>query len=338
MNHSDLRRVFDDNYRLTQLFSRFLTYAPNAISWEMVKEMTKDGMESGEAYAYLLSALFDIDMEDRIQRKFFREYLLPSVKRLDPEIYRRDPYFASVRFPEKKLGKWELKTVTYPAYRGFVCGDPIVQDDHKELQQLGFFEEEYSFPAVLEDGNEWMTLTPVDMDTCQDAIKEAKGRVVTFGLGLGYYAFMVSEKETVEEVVVIERSEDVISLFKQVLLPQFPHKDKIRIISADAFVYAKEVMPKENFDYAFVDTWRDAGDGLEHYLKMKQYEHLSPGTVFSYWIEDTLLSRLRALVFEKAWEESKDSQTDMQPIEAMLQKETLCALAKTLYAADFDIT
>ena len=53
-------------------------------------------------------------------------------------------------------------------------------------------------------------------------------------------------------------------------------------------------MPKENFDFAFVDTWRDASDGAPMYKKMKALEHLSEGTEFSYWIENFLISRLRA--------------------------------------------
>ena len=75
-------------------------------------------------------------------------------------------------------------------------------------------------------------------------------------------------------------------------------RDKIKIIRADAFEYAKEVMPKAGFDIAFVDIWRDGGDGAEAYRKMKPLEELSPNTKFLYWIEGFILSRLRAVCFE----------------------------------------
>ena len=71
----------------------------------------------------------------------------------------------------------------------------VLYPDLTEYATLGFFEEEFFFPAVLEDGNEWVTLTPVDLDTCEEAIRKARGKVITFGLGLGYYAYMCSEKE-----------------------------------------------------------------------------------------------------------------------------------------------
>ena len=61
-------------------------------------------------------------------------------------------------------------------------------------------------------------------------------------------------------------------------------------------------MPKENFDYAFVDTWRDASDGLPMYERMKPLESLSPKTEFNYWIESFIISRKRALKFEELWE------------------------------------
>ena len=139
-----------------------------------------------------------------------------------------------------------------------------------------------------------MTLTPVDLDTCEDAIKEAHGKVVTFGLGLGYYAYMAAMKEEVESVTVVELSPDVIRLFEGHILPQMPCRDKIKIVNMDAFKYAEEVMPSEGFDLAFVDTWRDASDGAPMYRRMKTLEHLSPNTKFMYWIENFLISRVRA--------------------------------------------
>ena len=155
-----------------------------------------------------------------------------------------------------------------------------------------------------------MTLTPVDVDTCQNEIARAHGRVVTFGLGLGYFTYMVSEKENVESITVIEKSENVIRLFEKHILPNFSHKKKVKIVNADAFEYAEKVMPVEKFDYAFVDTWRDASDGLPMYERMKKLEPLSPCTEFDYWIENFIISRKRALKFEELWEKYEANADD----------------------------
>lgn len=36
----------------------------------------------------------------------------------------------------------------------------------------------------------------------------------------------------------------------------------------------------------------DVSDGIDMYLKMKQYESLSPNTVLTYWIEKSILCYL----------------------------------------------
>ena len=147
-----------------------------------------------------------------------------------------------------------------------------------------------------------MTLTPIDLDTSEEAIFAARGKVITFGLGLGYYAYMASEKPEVSEITVVEKSDSVIELFNRYILPKFEHPEKVKIVNMDAFEFAERIMPREEYDIAFVDTWRDASDGLPMLEKMKALEHLSKGTEFSYWIERFLISRLRAERFEELWQ------------------------------------
>ena len=71
-------------------------------------------------------------------------------------------------------------------------------------------------------------------------------------------------------------------------------------------------MPSEEYDYAFVDTWRDASDGVPMYERMKALEHLSKSTVFSYWIESFILSRKRAQKYE-ILREKVDTEADDAP-------------------------
>ncbi len=296
-----LRERFDRNYRVSRLFSDYLTSYPALIDAEMMSALDCPREDEAAVIGAVLSRALtpeDTPEDLRIQR----DYILPAVQVLDISRYRENPYFKNVRIPDVSVGNFSLKNEIYPAYRAFVCGDMAVREDFLEYPPLGYFREDFTFPAVLERGNEWMTLTPVDVDTCEEAIAAAHGRVVTFGLGLGYYAYRVSEKENVESVTVVEISPEAAELFERVILPQFPHKEKVSVIVSDAFEYAQTQMPAENFDYAFVDTWRDAGDGLPMYEKMKRLEHLSPNTEFSYWIEGFILSRARSLAFEDIWQ------------------------------------
>lgn len=298
-----LKETFNKNYEITRLYAAYLERCPEAITKEMIDTLTEDGsISKKEALVALLSEMFGLDFDKSIHdRELIKDYLTPSIRLLDAKKYENDPYYKNIRLADIKDGEWEIRWESYAPYRGVICDDMIINPDFSEIPPLGFFTEEFRFPAVLEGGNEWMTLTPVDLDTSIEAIQAATGRVVTFGLGLGYYAYMVSEKEEVESITVIEKSPDVIRLFSKYILPQFPHKQKVKIVEADAFEYAEKRMAKEKFDIAFVDTWRDASDGAPMYKRMKDLEHLSPNTKFLYWIENFLISRLRAQNLEKMY-------------------------------------
>lgn len=299
-----LRAVFDRNYRWTQLLSDLLSYAPEIITKEMVDTLCEGTeLSKKEAVLALMTEVLGLHPEERAEDRILqREYLAPSIFIFSPDRYESDPYVRQIAGRETKNGRFEYKMKHYPPYRAAVAGDVLTGEDFAERMPLCFFDGDFSFFAALEDDNEWMTLTPVDIDTSREAIERARGRVLTFGLGLGYYAFMASEKAEVSSVTVVEKSREVIEAFKSALLPHFPHKEKIRIVEADAFEYAEKEMGKENFDLAFVDTWRDAGDGLPMYLKMKRLEKHAPCTEFLYWIEHFLLSRLRCAVFEDIYE------------------------------------
>ena len=64
-------------------------------------------------------------------------------------------------------------------------------------------------------------------------------------------------------------------------------------------------LPRGKFDYVFADLWHDASDGLEMYRKLKKYEILSPHTEFDYWIEPSLLSLLRHIVYRRITDEKE---------------------------------
>lgn len=291
-----LEHTFELNWKITRLYANYLELFPELITKKMVDELTSDVRitESDAVVAIICEAFGLDDARGGDERRLIRDYIRQSVKILDTKKYTENKYYKNIKIPEVKHGSWELKQEFYEPYRAVIGSDIIINEDFSEIPPLAFFTERFYFPAVLEDGNEWMTLTPVDLDTCEEAIASAHGRVITFGLGLGYFAYMASEKEEVDSVTVIERSDKVIDLFKEYILPQFAHPEKIRIINEDAFVYMEEDMPRENYDYAFVDIWRDASDGAPIYEKMKPLEKLCPGTKFDYWIESFLISRIRA--------------------------------------------
>ncbi|MDD3243586.1 MAG: hypothetical protein PHD32_07690 [Eubacteriales bacterium] len=242
-----------------------------------------------QAYAYLLAAAMGLESDRRPEdRALFCAYFPDMLHRLDAREYARDPYYRNIEVPRAQVGKWTLCREQYAPYEPFVCDDLRICEDGRVVPQIGYFEETFSFPAVLENGREWMLITPNEIRTMRPTIAAARGRVLTFGLGLGYFAYMAAEKPEVTQVTVVERDESVIELFEHDLLPQFAQRDKIRVVRGDAFAYAQTHLAQEGYDVVFTDLWHDPSDGLELYLRMKQYEKLSQGSTFLYWIEPTL--------------------------------------------------
>lgn len=202
--------------------------------------------------------------------------------------YENNPYLKNIKIPTKKLSKWELCYKTYVPYQAFVFDDPKITRDGKIIPQIGFFEKEFSYPAVLESGTEWMLITPNEINTMRAPISGAHGKVLTYGLGLGYFAYMVSEKESVSSVTIVERDKNAISLFRDIILPQMPRKDKINIICDDAFYFAETRLADSDFDFVFADIWHDPSDGVPAYKRLKATEKYLPSADFSYWIEKHL--------------------------------------------------
>ena len=276
-----------NNARFLDILSRYLTYSDTLVDKDGIGAVMACGVSEEEAFAILLAEGMGVDTV--AERNFFNSYFIPSIKKLDLKDFYDDPYYRTVKFENRKIDDVELKNLSYAAYQGFVRDDFLYFDDERVVAQIGFFDGEYRYPAVLKGGVEWMTLLPNEINSQKKYIGEAFGNVLCYGLGLGYYAFMTALKKEVASVTVVDIDEAVIGLFESVILPQFPAavREKIKIICADAFEFAKNLSDGE-FDYIYADIWRDCGDGAPLYKKFKELERFSPSSKFGYWIEDSI--------------------------------------------------
>ena len=280
------------NLAVLERMSRYLNANPRLITAQDVREVEACGVSAEEAVRMLFAAACGME-EDRA---LCEGYLRPSIRVLPAQPFRENPYLQAVAFPEKRLGRWQMTHMRYEPYELFVRDDLLCLEDGREIPRLGCFAEAFTYPAVLQDGREWMTVTPNEMATMQPAIDAAHGDVVAMGLGLGYFAFMAGRKPDVRSVTVVERDGEVIELFSRHILPQLICREKIRIVQADAFAFAADTLPGMGADLAFVDLWHDTLDGAPMYLRMKALEGRSPGTRFMYWIETGIRSFLRGMM------------------------------------------
>ena len=223
----NLINIRNDNYKALEIYSEYLNNCPTLVGKDIITELTDECNVTEEtAFVSVLSAACGFDTEEnQSDREFERRYFFPSVKKLSPSDYVSDPYLKSISFPSVTEGEWELTYLKYIPYEGFIFNDILVGENLTEIPRLGFFDCEYSYPAVLQGGREWMAVKPNEIETMKEAINFVSGNVITLGLGLGYFTFMASEKESVTEITVIEKDKTVIELFKKYILPQFKNKD-----------------------------------------------------------------------------------------------------------------
>lgn len=292
------------NFYVFSLVASYLNNCPDLVTRETIDEIT-NGIKENEERAFvsfLSNVFFEDDQEIKLLEK---EYVSKGVKRLSPEEYLKNPFLENIKIPEITKNNWCLGYQTYKPYEGFIYRDIEVLPNYTEIPQIGYFDTEFSYPTVFENGVEWMAIKPNEIETMKEPIRKARGRVLVYGLGIGYFAYMASQKQEVDSVTIIERDQNVIDLFEECILPQFPNKNKISIVKSDAFDYAKNEMKKGSFDYVFTDLWHDVSDGVDLYVKMKKYEALCPNSHFEYWIEDSILSSIRWSIFDGIYEKAK---------------------------------
>jgi hypothetical protein len=280
------------NYRVGHLVADYLDASPCAVTPELLAELLPEGADAAteeRVYAALLSGFFGLDGEASAEDRFIEEqYLRPGLRRMNPAVYRENPYYRNIRIEEHCIGQWELTHQSYQPCELFLRDDLILTDDLRQIPAIGYFPEAFSFPSVLQEGREWMSIKPSEIESSQAAVDAASGRVVTFGLGLGYFAYLAARKPEVAEVTVVERDPAVIALFEGQILPQFECRRKVRVVQADAFDFLDRDMEGLRPDFVFMDIWHDIGDGLDPYVRAKGYEARFPATRFRYWIERSL--------------------------------------------------
>lgn len=299
LNKEDLARVEnllqtnENNIQVSEIFNEYLK--------EYTKNITKKtlnkykGSEEEKYNQSLLNDEFNMKGASEFEKDVINRHAINHIKKVSKEVYISNPYYKNIIVDNKNYKKWSLHTESYSPYELFPLDDLESDENDYFLEKLkfGFMDEEFPFLSVTEDSTIWMSVIPHEIETMKKGIKNAHGNVITFGLGLGYFAYMTSIKEEVKSVTIVEKDNNVISLFVKFILPLFSKKDKIKIIQEDAFTFLKNKSNFKDIDYAYVDIFHGAEDGVFSYIKFKQEEKNFPFIKFDYWLEESLIAYIR---------------------------------------------
>lgn len=222
----------------------------------------------------------------------YQKGLAKGIRNYDPTpLLEGNPYWEKLRDLKIREGNLRLNQKQVPAYSLYPYSFAEVGKApfYEETPSFAYSESPFSYPEFSASLRPWMSLVPHEIFTMEKPIKKAKGKVLTYGLGMGYFAYMACLKKEVSSVTVVEKDPSVLSFFKKHLLPFFP-KDKLILAEEDALEFAK-AKEKGSYDFLFADIHHDAEDGLPLYLKFKKVEGVAKES--EYWIEKDILVYLR---------------------------------------------
>ena len=215
---------------------------------------------------------------------------------INSDTWYKNPYVKHVKFSDLKNKHFSYKKVLIE--KGYLFNaDSIMDDKDRELKdwmKLRALDKDIETLFLLQDNKEWMMAVPSEFYTNDPYAKKAKGNVITFGLGIGYFTYMTLLNKNVDSITIIEKSKEVIDLFKEIK-KYFPHPEKIKIINADAFDYFKENKLKK-YDYIYVDIWQSNEDGRIIIEKLLE-QYNPPLDKCDFWIEKSCLNVIRTLIY-----------------------------------------
>ena len=253
------------------------------INPDEVRQYIKEGYTEEEAILEILFGFYGLEHNDENDDVLTR-YVLNNLKKLCPLEYLNNPYVKNINVNEK-LGKYKLKNISYEPYQLFAYDD-IYLDEYKEYSRIGYFTSDFPYLALAEGNNVWMSLNPNEIETMKPYISKGKGNVLVLGLGMGYVPYMMSLKDEVKSIVIVEKDHEIIELFKKALLPLFAKKEKIKIIEDDAINYLNK--KEKDYDYIFADLWHNPEDGLSLFVQLKRINQN-----IDCWLEVSLYQMLR---------------------------------------------
>lgn len=103
------------------------------------------------------------------------------------------------------------------------------------------------FIRLTNRGEVVMSDTSMEKRTNANFVRNAHGKVLIGGLGIGLILLAIQDKEEVEQITVVEKNKEVIELVGK----QLPLNSKVSIVNDDVFTYK----PLFKYNTIYMDIW-----------------------------------------------------------------------------------
>lgn len=205
--------------------------------------------------------------------------------------FKQNPYYKHVPLHPSSSHHIELSTMTFLPHRLFnlesVVDDP--QQACNDSMVLRALDEPLVTRVLHRKGILWMMNVPSETHTIDPIAQKVSGRVLTFGLGIGYFVYMAALNPKVTSITVVEKDPVVIEYFNEHLRKYFPQNKDIIIVNDDALKVMNQPI---HYDHLFVDTYQNETDGLWWWLRSCEKLNLEDERLH-FWIESSITSIMR---------------------------------------------
>ena len=289
VNNPKLKIKIDEVIRINQintwiagLFNEVNSYT-DFFSKDKIDYFVKKGHSEAEAMTAIICGEFNFERDEELDT-ILTEFVSERIKYLEPKEYLNNEYTTRIK-ATGRYKQYALRMIDYVPYQTFAYDEISVTKDYKEYSAIGYFKKPFSYLALCEGNNIWMSLNPNEIETMKPFINKGQGNVLVLGLGMGYVPFMMSLNDDVKHITIVEKDQNIINLFNNLLFPHFVNKNKITIIKDDAIKY---VGKNNKYDYIFADLWHTPEDGLDLFIQLKRINK-----DIDCWLETSLIAMLR---------------------------------------------
>lgn len=230
---------------------------------------------------------------------------------LSVDEWEKTPYHSAVHLDLVKSSHFSFQVETMRGNELFNY-DEIQKDPERELNdwmKLRSMDRNFEAICLFQDDQDWMIDAPGEAATNDKPALKAHGKVLTFGLGIGYFIFMAMRNPNVTSIDCVESSPEVIQMFKRFLLPQFPTANiPLNIIHGDAFVLWNKSFLSQ-YDYVYTDIYQSSLDGLKVINRLLE-QYIPPLEQADFWIENSCFEVMWTLIwiyFDDLYNERKNA-------------------------------
>jgi len=161
------------------------------------------------------------------------------------------PHSIPVAVPDGQSGLWAVETFTVTAADENSSRVRAALDRKllRDIVKAGTYKRlvQYTDASMHRGGETVMSNVDMEIKTNWEFLREARGRILINGLGLGMTLAYLLDFDDVTSITVVEASADVIRL----VAPTYVTDRRVAIVHADAFEYR----PRGQYDYVWHDIW-----------------------------------------------------------------------------------